>query len=188
MIGRLRPRDAPLGELRYTADLFWLGWLGVPVGVWLLDLVSTSGLLESSVRWVCGGFGAGLLVAGLLSATWRHELVLRLARGRYVHRHGPRWLTQLETRGDFAEIQGVSLTREIQDWVSNRLQAGHYQVMLVRQDRAPLIVASSMDRSWAWTEARKLALALGRALHDASSETHREWTVDQLRVDQTLRG
>ncbi len=191
-MSRLRPRPSPLGELHYAAEESWLGlWLvpaGIGMAVWALVLTWKEGPLDPPIHWIIAGFGAVLVVIGLLTAPRRYELVLLLGQGRYRYTAGLRWSPR-ESEGDFTEIEAVRLTRVTHDREGSKLSPPYYLVSLIRPNReaSELVVASSTDRAWAWAEARKIALALGRALDDASFGSNRQWTVEQLRVDKMLK-
>ncbi len=188
----MQPRPAPLGELHYATDESWLGLLLVPAGigmaVFALVLTWNVGPLEPPLHWVLAGFGALLIVGGLLAAPRRYHLTLFLDRGRYCYISGLRWSPD-ESRGDFTEIEAVWLTRVTHDREGSKLSPPYYIVSIIRPGRevSDLVVASSRDRASAWAEARKIALALGRALDDAGFGSNRQWTVEQLRVDKMLK-
>lgn len=139
------PRDVHQSprEIRF-AHAYRTGWVVAVVGT----LVCAFGLVgvNGSQEWAVVGFGVLFLLGGVLSALYRLELTLDLARRRYRYRRGfipmPR-----EGGGSIDEIEAVALDSELESRDGERMEEWEVELVLKNWMRP-------VELSGIWDEAR----------------------------------
>ncbi len=118
-------RESPR-EIRF-AHPHRTGWVVAVAG----SLVCAFGLVgvDGSQEWPVVGFGVLFLLGGVLSALYRLELTLDLARRRYWYRRGfvpaPR-----EGGGSIDEIEAAALDGELQGGDAERMEEWEVELVL----------------------------------------------------------
>lgn len=156
MSADLRKVHESARELRF-AHSHATGWVVLSIGATIAGYGGAG--MEGAPQWSVVFVGALFLLGGALSAFYRMELALDLARRRYRYRRGflP---TPEEGEGSFDEIEAVVLKKELERRGSDRID--DWEVELVLRDFArPVEVAETRDEEAARREAERLASRLG---------------------------